>query len=86
MSPRYGVVGPLREPANRSGVHGGPYARCSCDPSIGQDCDRCSGVAEDAYAERRAHRAPAGRPLSTAEVWRLVEACRPTTTYAEEAS
>lgn len=84
----YAASGPLFEPANRSGVHGGFGRRCTCDPSIGQDCDRCNGVAEDEWAVTREARntRPTGRPLSDAEVMRIVEACRPTTHNAEEAT
>lgn len=81
MSPRYGVIGPLHEPANRSGVHGG-----GCSHAAPDSCSRCDGTGEDAWEERKAYRSPSGRRMSDAEVMRLVEACRPTTTYTEEAS
>jgi hypothetical protein len=75
------VIGPLWVPASTSGV-----TFSTCTHVAPDSCPRCSGDAEDAYQERRAHRAPGGKPMTAAEVARLVEACRPTTHVDTERS
>jgi len=86
MSRVWPATGPLVEPPVRSGVHSRPgetWRQCSCDATTGQACDVCTGAEADAYEQRRAHRPPHGRPLTDAEVMRIVEACRPTNDETE---
>lgn len=81
MSRIWPVLGALAEPPVRSGVHSRPgetWRQCTCDPSLSQSCGICTGAEADAYEQRRAHHTPHGRPLTDAEVMRIVEACRPT--------
>ena len=76
MSRMWPASGPLVLPA----VRGGIGYRCGCLPSYGESCPRCDGTGADEWEVRKAHRAPAGRRMSTAELWALIEACRPTHT------
>lgn len=75
MTEMYAPIGPLHEPANRSGVHGGFNRRCTCAATYGQSCEACDGTSAERFWR------------AADDAGQVIPPCmRPTTVYLREAS